>query len=166
MLVFRWNIMWDFFHMNLYFVVAASWHLQLCLGTHDFFTPFFFLWIIGKSTVCDKSQRVGLSEENGHSQCLNSTLNCWTLPRIRAAELGCGTRKTIPCWVVLVRNRENSLIENRSLLQNSFSSRRPLSCGCRWGARANKTEYIPVLVSEQISTCSTRCVITKSHDRP
>lgn len=40
---------------------------------------------------------------------------------LKPTDLGCGTRKTTPCWAVLVWSRENNLIENHSLVQNSFS---------------------------------------------
>lgn len=166
------NTLWDFFLMSFdSFVGPMNSHFVVVAGPAGIFSClwevvaflllfFYFLWIIGISTVCDKRQRW---------VCLSKTvavLNCWTLPWISAAELGLGTRKTIPCGVVLVRNRENNLIENRSLLQNSFSTPWPLSCSCRWGAQANNTEYILVFVSVRISTCSTRCVITKSQDHP
>lgn len=44
-----------------------------------------------------------------------------TYQGLKPTDLGCGTRKTTPCWAVLVWSRENNLIENHSLVQNSFS---------------------------------------------
>lgn len=44
-----------------------------------------------------------------------------TYQRLKPTDLGCGTRKTTPCWAVLVWSRENNLIENHSLVQNIFS---------------------------------------------
>ncbi len=45
----------------------------------------------------------------------------WPKHGLKPTDLGCGTRKTTPCWAVLVWSRENNLIENHSLVQNSFS---------------------------------------------